>query len=909
MFNWIARLFSSRKRFEASMNEELQFHIDRQIAANIGAGMSPDEARRQARLQLGAADGLRESCREERRGHWIDSFLADVRYGLRGLRQNPGFTAVAIFSLALGIGANVTIFTLAQEILLEKLHASHPDQLRLLNWAAGKGNVVHNTWGSFHRLDNGDSTSSSFAYPVYQELRNSNTVLGDLFAFKELSRITATVDGQPDTVQAQLVSGNYYQELGVVPQLGRPIQPADDATIGAGAVAVISDGYWERRFSRSLDVIGKSISLNGTPFTIVGVNPRGFTGAQQAQQSPEIFMPFAIQPVVYPSRQKLLTESRQWWIVIMGRTKPGVSDRAATAALNVALDQAVRDKMTVGKDDVIPRLELTEGNRGLNFAGDQFGKPTFVLMALAGFVLLLACANLANLLLARSASRQREMSVRFALGASRWRIARQVMTESLLLAGFGGAAGLLVGYLGRGIFPKLIASSWEPMPFVANFGWRMFAFAAGVATVSGILFGLAPMLRAMKTDVSAGMKEGSRATSTHGRGLAGKSLVIFQVALSLVLVVSAGLFVRTLANLYSVNPGFDSRNLLLIDIEPPATRYPAPADVLLHYRIEQALAGVPGVESVAPAAAPLVANNVSITDFIPTGKPKQEGKDYGAHVNWVGRDYFATMRIPIVEGRGFLPADSETAPKVAIVNRALAKEFFPKGDALGKTFRDDDQPGKDTPIEIVGIAADAAYDSLRNPPPLTFYLPYVQSDEIGGMTYQLRTHANVGSVVAGVRDAIRGIDNDLPLIDVRTQSDQIAATMQEERIFATLTAGFGVLALILASVGIYGLMSYNVARRTNEIAVRMALGAQRGAIGRMVMSETLTLVLIGVLIGVPTAWALARVIASQLFGLSPHDPFTLVGVTLLLFVAGALAAYLPSRRATKMDPMVALRHE
>jgi predicted permease len=909
MLNWIANLFSSRKRFDASMDEELQFHLERQTIHNIAAGMTPDEARRQARLRLGAVEALKEDCREDRRGHWFDSCVADVRYALRGMRNNPGFTAVAVFSLALGIGANVTIFTLAQEILLEKLHVSRPDELRMLNWAAGKGNVVHSTWGSYHKLPDGEASSSSFAYPVYLQLRNSNTVLGDLFAFKQLSRITATVDGDPETVQAQLVSGNYYQELGVVPQLGRPIQPADDATIGAGAVVVLSDGYWERRFSRSPAVIGRTISLNGTPFTIIGVNPRGFTGAQQAQQSPEIFMPFSIQPVVYPQRHEILTKSDMWWMVIMGRSKPGVSDEEVTAALTVALNQAVRDKMTVGKDDVIPRLILTPGNRGLNFAGNQFGKPTYVLMALAGFVLLLACANLANLLLARSAARQREMSVRFALGASRWRIARQVMTESLLLAVFGGAAGLLVGYLGRDIFPKLIASSWEPTPFVANFGWRMFAFAALVAAASGILFGLAPMLRAVKTDFTAGMKEGSRSTSAHGRGLAGKSLVVFQVALSLVLVVSAALFVRTLANLSSVNPGFDTHNLLLVDIAPPATRYPAPTDVLLHYRIEQAVAAVPGVESVATAAAPLIANNVSETDFIPTGIAKQEGKDYTAYVNWVGQDYFSTMRIPIVEGRGFLQTDSETAPKVAVVNRTLVKQFFPGQDPIGKTFYGEGGDSKKISIEIVGVSADAAYDSLRNPPPPTFYQPYRQQDEAGGMTLQIRTHANIGTIVAAVRDAVRSIDKDLPLIDIRTQEEQIEATMQEERIFATLTSGFGILALILAGVGIYGLMAYNVARRTNEIGVRMALGAQPGVIGRMVLREVLVLVLIGVVIGLPAAWALSRVIASQLFGLSPHDPLTLVSVVMLLFAAGFLAGFVPSRRATNMDPMVALRHE
>ncbi|MGA8037128.1 MAG: ABC transporter permease [Candidatus Acidiferrales bacterium] len=903
MANWFINLFSSRKRWEDSMAEEFRFHLDRQTLAHMAAGMTEQEARRQARLQLGAEEGLKESCREERSGHWFDSFLADLGYGLRGLRNNPGFTAVAVFSLALGIGANVTIFTLAQQVLLEKLHVPRPDELRMLNWAAGKGNVVHSTWGQYDKLPNGDSTSSSFAYPVYQQLRKSNTALGDLLAFKELNRITSTVNGEPEIVQAQLVSGNYYQELGVVPQLGRPIEPADDATIGAGAVAVISDGYWARRFSRSPEVIGKTISLNGVPFTIVGVNPRGFTGAHNAQTSAEVFLPFTIQPVVAPNRDgSILTESKLWWIVVMGRAKPGVSDAEATASLNVALSQAVRDKMTVGKDDVIPRMMLTSGSRGLDYAGRQFSQPVYVLMALAGFVLLLACANLANLLLARASARQREMSVRLALGAGRARIARQIMTESLLLAGLGGAAGLFLGYLGRNTIPRLLSTSWEPAPFTPQFGWRMFSFCAGVAILSGILFGLAPLWRAVKTDVSAGMKEGSRATSARHRGFAGKSLVVFQVALSLVLVVCAGLFVRTLLNLAAVNPGFNPRNVLLFDIAPPASRFPAPKDIAVHHQIEEALRAIPGVESVTLTGSALVANDVSIEDFAPNDGVKRDGVELTAHVNDVGQDFFTTMQIPILYGRGFNSGDTETAPKVGVVNQALVKQFFPNENPVGKTFNKEH-------FEIVGVCADAEYDSLRKAPPPTFYIPYRQMEDAGGMTYEIRMKTSTLSVLAAVRAAVQSIDKDLPLADVRTQTEQIDATMQEERIFATLTAGFGVLALILAGVGMYGLMAYNVARRTNEIGIRMALGAQRRVIGRMVLGETLVLVLVGVAIGVPVAWAMSRVIASQLFGLSPHDPLTLGFVVVLLFGAGGLAAYVPSRRATHMDPMVALRHE
>jgi predicted permease len=903
MSNWFTNLFSSRKRWEDSMDEELRFHLEQQTAANIAAGMSPDEARRQARLGLGAREGLKETCREERRGHWFDSFVADIRYGMRGLRNNPGFTAVAVFSLALGIGANITIFTLAQEVLLQKLGARHPDELRMLNWAAGKGNVVHSTWGMYDKLPNGDSTSSSFAYPVYQELRKSNTVLGDLLAAKDINRLTSTVDGQPDDVKGELVSGNYYQEMGIVPQLGRPIEPADDATIGAGAVTVLSDGYWTRRFGRSPSVIGKTISLNGVPFTIVGVNPPGFTGAHQPQVSPELFLPFSIQPVVVPNHAgAILTEAKLWWVIVMGRAKPGVSDAAATASLNVALDQAVRNKMTVGKDDVVPRIILTPGNRGVDFAARQFGKPVYVLMSLAGFVLLLACANLANLLLARASARQREMSVRLALGAGRARIARQIMTESLLLAALGGVAGLLLGYLGRNTFPRLLSTSWEPAPFSPHFGWRMFLFCAGVAILSGIFFGLAPLWRALHTDVNAGMKEGARATSDRSRGFAGKSLVVFQVALSLVLVVCAGLFVRTLVNLAAVNPGFKPDHVLLVDIAPPTSRYPPPTDIAVQHRIEESLAAIPGVESVTLSGAALVANDVSIEDFAPNDGVKRDGVELAAHVNNVGQDFFSTMGIPILYGRSFNASDTETSPKVAVVNQAVVKQFFPNENPIGQTFNKEK-------FEIVGVSADTQYDSLRSTPPPTFYVPYRQQETAGGMTFEIRTHSNAASVLSGVREAVQAIDKDLPLINVRTQTEQIDATMQQERIFATLTAGFGVLALILAGVGIYGLMAYNVARRTNEIGIRMALGAQRATIGRMVLRETLWLVLVGVALGVPAAWALSRVIASQLFGLSPHDPVTLASVVLLLVAAGILAGYVPSRRATHMDPMVALRHE
>jgi predicted permease len=903
MTSRFTRIFSSRKRWEHDLAEELRFHIERQTALNIAAGMLSSEAHRLAILQLGATEGLKEACREQRRGYWFESWLADVHYGLRGLRKNPSFAAVAILSLALGIGVNIAIFTLAQEILLQKLAVPHPDQLRLVNWTAGEKRVVHSTWGNWDQTPSGEFTSTSFAYPVYQELRRENTVLGDLFAFKLFGHATISADGQPEQVQGEFVSGNFYQELGVGTQIGRPIQPADDATPGAGAVVVLSDAYWARRFARSPSVIGASVEVNRTPVTIIGVNPPGFTGAAEPQSSPEIFLPFSMQPVVLPYREgPILTKSAVWWMLIMGRAKPGVSDETARASLNVALDRAVRNNMTAGKDEVVPRLGLGPGSRGLNSGYKVFGQPTYILMALAGVVLLLACANLANLLLARASARQREMSVRLALGAGRARLVQQVMTESLLLAAMGGLAGLFLGFLGRDIIPHLMASSWEPAPFSAHFGWRIFAFCAVVSLLCGLLFGLAPAWQATRLDTHSEVMEGVRATAKRSRGLAGKSLGVFQVALSLVLVAGAGLFVRTLLKLSSIDPGFRAQSVLLFDIDPPAAHYPPPEDIVLHRQIEQKLASVPGLESITLSGEPLVADDVSETDFIPTETPKIEGLTMTAYYNGVGHDFFSTMSIPILYGRGFDSRDTETSPKVAVVNQQLVKKFFAHANPIGKTFNKER-------FEIVGVCANTRYQDLRSEPPPTFFVPYRQMESAGAMTYEIRTRAPIGSVLPAIRKAVQSVDKDLPLISVRTQTEQIANTLTHERIFATLTAGFGVLALILASIGIYGLMAYNVSRRTNEIGIRMALGAQRTTIGRMILRETFVLVLVGIAIGAPATWAMSRVIASLLFGLSPHDPLTLGGVVALLFVAGILAGYVPSRRATHLDPMAALRHE
>jgi predicted permease len=901
MNNW-RRWFSRNKKWEQDLHDELRFHIERQTAENIAAGLPPEEARRQAVLQLGALDGVKEDCHEQRRGFWLESLYTDVRYALRILRKSPGFTTIAILTLALGIGANTAIFTLAKEALLDQLTVPHPDQLRLLNWSAGPNPPIHSVWGDYDQTAGG-VTSSSFSYPAYLALRRDNQVLQDLFAFKDLGKLNVTIDGEADVVRGQFVSGNFYEQLQVVPALGRPVEPADDAAPGSGPVAVISDAFWARRFGRSPSVVGRKIQLSLTPVTIIGVNPPRFTGAANVQMSPDVFVPFSMQPILLPrNKGSILNNPDQWWLQIMGRVKPDVPQEKARASLDVVLTQVIKSTMTVKPDELLPQLNLQNGSRGMNFAGKHLASPMYVLLALAAVLLLLSCANLANLLLARTAARRREMSVRLALGAGMGRILRQIVTESLLLSFFGGIAGLLLAFLGRNAIPRLLSTSWEPSPFVTRFDGGVFAFAAAASLLTGLLFGLAPAWQATRMDINSSLKDSAATVTKRRKGLTGKSIVVFQVCLSVLLVMSSALFIRTLMNLSSSKLGFQPNYILLFDINPPRSRYPAPQDMALHRRLEEGFASLPGVESVTLSGDALVAGDSDITDFVPNEQPRKSADAQTAYVLNVGENFFTTMGIPIMAGRGFNSGDTPTSPKVAVINQSLAREYFPHSNPIGTTFNKEH-------FQIVGICGDAKFRDLRTDPPPTFYFPYRQGEDAGHMTFEIRTKGKPASVVSAIREVVQSVDKDLPLVDVRTQVEQIDETMQTERIFAVLSGAFGVLALVLASIGVYGVMAYAVSRRTNEIGIRMALGAQPGTIGRMVLGETLGLMLAGILFGLLLGWVAGRLIDSLLFGISPHDPVTLTTVAGVLLLVGLLAGYVPARRATRVDPMVALRHE
>ena len=908
------RAVAKSDTLDRQVQEELEFHLESYAEDLMRSGVPREEAMRRARAEMGSLAAGREKCRAALGPRFVDELSADLRYALRMLARNPGFAAIAVGSLALGIGANTVLFTAAQHMLLDRLAVPHPEQLRLLAWTEPNGGVVENMWGWYDDLPGGGEKSTSFSYPVYQQMRKQSSAMESLFAFKPLDRQTVTVDGHAEAVNAEMVSGNYYSSLGVWPQLGRGIQESDDGSPGSGPVVVISDRFWVKEFARSPDVIGKTILVNVTPMTIVGVNPRGFTGAYSAQGTPDIFLPFSMQPAAAPQNfaesasPSLLTNTNLWWVLVMDRMKPGLSNQTAAASLNVLLDAAVRSTMPVKHDSQIPKLLVTDGSRGQNPAAEGLAKPIYVLLGLGGLVLLLACANLANLLLARASARQREMSMRLALGAGRWRILRQMMTESLMLSLLGGVAGLLLAYGVGNAIPRMMSNAWEPQAFAARFDWRIFGFAAGISIVTGLIFGLAPAWEATRVQVSSSLKDAGQTATHQRRGLAGKTIVVIEVALSMLLLVGAGLFVQTLIRLGHARLGFRPDHLLLFELQPPQTHYPGAANIPLYRQLEEKLAAIPGIRSVALTSDPLIAGNVSQYTFVPEGQQRKPEGNPVVLFNDVGESFFSTYGIPIVAGRGFNAADTETSRKVAVVNESLAKKYFPNLNPIGRTF----EAGSHDPIriEIVGVCGDAKYDQVRKDPQATFYAPYPQNkDGIQRVTFALATRLDARTLAPTLRQVVQSVDRNLPLLDIRTQDEQIAANMQHERIFANLTAAFGVLALILACIGIYSIMAWMVSRRTHEIGIRMALGARSEQVQGMVLREAAWMTLSGVAAGMAGALALGRVVASLLYGLKSWDPSTFAASATLLILVALGASWIPARRAARVDPIRALRHE
>ncbi|MBW8747185.1 MAG: ABC transporter permease [Acidobacteria bacterium] len=897
-----------RRKADHEFDDEMRLHLQLLTERYIRQGMRPEEAASAARRQFGNTTLLQQGQREMRSIMSLSNLGRDLRFSVRQLRRNPTLALVAITSLALGIGANTAIFAVAKKVLLDTLPVKDPKQLRMLTWVAGHDQKVPLVWGDASSNASGDHISSSFSYPVFEELRKQRDAFQYLFAFKDV-QMTATVDGQPDLVSTELVSGDTFNALGVQPILDRPLTAADDTDSSAGPVAVISEAYWAAHFARSSSALGKTISLNGIPTTIVGIAPGSFTGLQMDTVT-QVFVPLVMQPLLLPRPQNsstsLLNNPQSWWLLVMARLRPDVPEIRAQARLDAILRQAAAAGMPDGKAPAQFHLQFQPGDRGLDYLKDAFAKPSYMLLSLSGLVLLLACVNLANLLLARVAAREREVSTRLALGAGRAHIVRQMLTESLLLSSLGGAAGLLVGYLGRNLIPHLLAKSWSPERIQLDFDGRVIAFTVGVSLATGILFGLAPAWQATRTNVNSGLKDTTHATYSRQKMGLGKGLVIFQIALSAILLIGAGLFVRTLVNLNHTPLGFRPDNILLFRLAPPKTRYTGPQSTALYSQLEKKLAVIPGVRSVSLSTIAIVGDGYSGSTFHVSGRPIIEGARR-VQMNIVGTDFLSTLGISIMRGRSFNTHDTYTSPKVAVVNQTLAQKYFPNQDPLGQTFENEDADG---PIQIVGIAADTRYANLRSPTPPLFYLPYLQHpDNVGRMVVELRTFAEPSGIVNQVRAAVASLDPNLPLIEVRTMTQQIDSSLSNERIFARLTAGFGLLALLLACIGIYGIMTYTVARRTSEIGIRMALGARADQVLSMVLREVSWMALAGVAIGIGGALWLGRFLSAMLYGLKPSDPLTLITAAALLAIIALLAALGPARRASRIDPIRALRHE
>jgi predicted permease len=908
----LLRAVIRRDQLEKPMESELACHLEILTSDLIRSGISGDEAARRARIALGQTLRHKEEMRASLGLGWVDELGADSRYACRVLRKAPGSTLIAVASLALAIGANTTIFSIARELLYQQLSVPHAGDLRLLRWNGDNNSVVHGLLGDADFTPQSGTTASIFSYPVYQQLRAHNHVLEDLFAYKEGS-MNATIHGDAQNVNVVMVSGNYFDSIEDQPQLGRAIQSFDDSS-ASPPVALIGDGMWQREFGRSPRVIGQTITLNQVPFTVIGVTPRNFTGMRDVMEKPDVFVPLSFQPLVDPmGNTSLLRDPDLWWVNVMARSKPGIDDQRAQAALQVQFEDAIRTTMTVSAGDSIPRLAIANGSRGLHFSDRRFKKPLYILLGLTGFVILLACANIANLLLARGAQRQREMSVRLAMGAGRSRIVRQLLTESLLLASMGGALGLVLGYFGRNILPNLLTNAWERHDINTPFSWPVFAFAAAVTLATGILFGLAPALYASRTELSGSLKDTVQQVTRRRMGLTGKSIVAFQIGLSTLLVAGAGLFVRTLIALDTVKIGFNADHLLLFQIAPPPARYSASKILELLEQLRKQFSALPGVESASVSAMPYLANGWLQYGFLREDETFEQyrrmKKGTVELVNLVGVDFFKTMQIPIVAGRAFGPQDTATSAKVAVVNQALARKRFPGVNPVGKRFRM--ERALNSPlVEIVGVCADARYAGLRQEPPAQFLLPYTQSpEEMGSMVFEIRTFVAPATLALSLRKNVQDLDPDLPIIDLRTQQEQITATMSMERAFAALTAGFGVLALVLACVGIYGVMAYAVAQRTSEIGVRLAVGAIPRQVLAMVLREAFWVSSAGIGFGLGGSLLLVRFVRSMLYGVVLYDPLTFSGAAAILLVVALGASWIPAHRAARIQPMEALRHE
>jgi macrolide transport system ATP-binding/permease protein len=925
---------TQRRRKDAELRQELEFHLEEEAEERREEGVSREQANWAARRDLGNVTLVEENVRAV----WISTFWAqviqDVRYALRMMRKNRAFTALATLLLALGIGANTAIYSFMDALLLRSLPVADPRSLVVVNWhvtdlEGDHVGVKHDASGYSYDDPKTGLTSPIFPYPAFEFLRESNNAFSVLFAYHPAKKLSVMTQGQAEVVSGEYVSGDYFRGLGLVPAAGRLIV-RDDDRLGAPAVVVLSYAFAQTRFGDAARAAGQPVTINNIPFTAIGVAPQGFFGVDPAK-APDFYLPLHADFLVdferdpSPSPGGRYLNEHYYWIEMMGRLRPGVTLAQAQVAVAPVFGQWVAATATTDEERTnLPQFLLKDGAEGLNTLRRKYSQPFLMLWAMVGLILAIACANVANLLLARATSRRREIAVRLSLGAGRWRVIRQLLTESLLLAFGGGAAGILFAIWGVRALTLLLAGGNENFTLHAELNWHVLAAAAALTMITGLIFGLAPALQATQVDVMPVLKDtraGERQPRTRLRFSLGRVLVVAQIAISMLLLVAAGLFERTLSNLQSLEMGFHRENVLVFKLNARQAGHRDPEIISFFSDLQQRFAALPGVRSATLANSPLIGDGAWGWPVVPLGQPRPEKAPSGhgsgfsraaTHVLATAPGFFTTMQIPLLAGREFDARDRQGSSPVAIVNEEWVKTNLEGQNPIGQhvvSFG----PVRMRPqeMEIIGVARNTRYDDVAGDFPSIVYMPYEQNLNVpvAEMTFFLRTAGDPLAYASTVREIVHKADARIPVTNLGTQAAQIDEEMSQEILFARLCTGFAILALAIACVGLYGTMSYTVARRTGEIGIRMALGAQRGTVVWMMLREVVILAAVGLAISVPAALGASTLVESFLFGIKPNDPRSLAAAVLILLAAALVAGYVPARKASRIDPVIALRHE
>ncbi len=900
------RFFVAGKQ-RTEVDEELAFHMEREMEANLAAGMPAAEAKRLAAIAFGSRERAREECREERPSFFLESLGRDLRFGLRGLWRNPSFTAMAVLTLGLAIGVNATVFSLFDQALMQALPVRDPGQLVVLDFAGGQPGHLHSEGG------NVPGHHHEFSYPMYKDLRDRNTMLSGLIAESPLT-LGVTWNNHAESVQAELVSGNYFETLGVPPAVGRLFVANDETSPEANPVAVLSFDYWRTHLAEA-PVAGKTLLVNGTPFTITGVASPGFHSMVWGH-APDVFVPLSMEQVLTPE-WPYLNDRQSYWIDVVGRLKPNVTRSQAEASLNMLFlalradeFKLLRDQSTQARKNFITKahLNLAAGAKGFSPMRSDLQAPLTIILAMVLLVVGMAVVNVASLLLVRAAARAQEISVRYALGATSGQVLRQLLTEGMVLGLAGAALGLaLAPEALRLLIHRLSSNMPDGLPFASVLNWHVLGWSLLVTMVASLLFSLAPALQFRNPRLAEVMQQRT-GTSACASLKFRRSCVALQIGFSLLLIVAAGMFVRTISNLRQVETGFATDHLLAFRLDPTLAGYAGNQVAPVEQRALDGISALPGVRGAGATNDADLAGDGVQGDMIPAGYAGKPDEEFDVELPWVSNGYLQTLGVPLVVGRYFSAGDTATSQRVAVVNESFAKHYFGGAQqALGRIVARPNKPGTDA--SIVGVVRDVKHASVRDPAVATCYTLFSQGTRQTGLTFYVRTWQPPEAATASVRAAIADIDPKLIVGDLQTMQETIETNLVGERAIAMLASVFGVLATLLAGIGLYGILAYSTAQRTREIGIRMALGARRTTVVALILREVLLLAGGAIAVTIPLAMLATRMVRNQLFGVSVADPAVYGTGILIICVVAALAGFIPARRAATVDPARALRTE